>query len=52
LGSFFGKKFYCKKVPFFKFILLKNYLAQRSANVINISRIHAGQNKKNGLQKC
>jgi hypothetical protein len=46
LGSFFGKKFDCKKVPFLKFILLKNYLAQKAENVINVTRTHAEQNKK------
>jgi hypothetical protein len=44
-GSFFGKKFDCKKVPFFKFMLLKNYLAQKAENFVNLSRTHAGKNK-------
>jgi hypothetical protein len=38
-----------KKVPFLKIILLKNYLAQKSENIINVTRTHAEQNKKNGL---
>jgi hypothetical protein len=29
--------------------LLKNYLAQKAENVINETRTHAEQNKKNGL---
>ena len=49
MAQFFGKKFDCKKVPFLKFILLKKCLAQKAENVINETRIHAEQNKKNGL---
>jgi hypothetical protein len=49
LAKFFGKKFDCKKVPFLKFILLKNYLAQKAENVIDETRTHAEQNNKNGL---
>jgi hypothetical protein len=45
LGSFFGKKYDCK------FILLKNYLAQKAENVINVSRAHVEQNKKKQLVK-
>jgi D-alanyl-D-alanine dipeptidase len=46
LGSFFGKKFDCKKVPFLKFILLKNYLAPKAENVINVTKTLAEQNRK------
>ena len=46
MAQFFGKKFDCKKVPFLKFILLKNCLAQKAENVINETRIHAEQKKK------
>jgi hypothetical protein len=46
LGLFFGKKFDCKKLPFLELILLKNYLAQKAENVINVTRTHAEQNKK------
>jgi hypothetical protein len=50
MGSFFSKKIKCKKVPFIKFILLKNCLALKNENVINVSRTHAGQNKKTVCQ--
>ena len=46
MAQFFGKKFDCKKVPFLKFILLKNYWAQKAENFIRVSRTHAGKNKK------
>jgi hypothetical protein len=50
LGSFFGKTFDCKKVPSLKFILLKNYLAQK-AEIINVTRTNAEQNKKKPFVK-
>ncbi len=50
LGKFFGKKFDFIKVPFLKFILLKNYLAQKAENVINVTRTLAEQNKKTVCQ--
>ncbi len=51
MAKFFGQKFDCKKVPFLKFILLKNYLAQKAENVINETRTHAEQNKKKRFVK-
>ncbi len=51
MAQFFGKKFDCKKVPFLKFILLKNCLAQKAENFNNETRIHAEQNKKKKVCK-
>jgi hypothetical protein len=38
LGAFFGKKFGSKKVPHFKFKLLKTYLAEKAEHFISVSR--------------
>jgi hypothetical protein len=46
LAYFFSKKFSSKKVPHLKFILLKNYLAEKAENFISVSRVYAGKNKK------
>jgi hypothetical protein len=47
LAIFLGKKFGSKKVPHLKFILLKNYLAEKAKTVISdSSRTHAGKTKK------
>jgi hypothetical protein len=50
LNFFSGKKFGSKKVPYFKFILLKNYYAEKAENFVSVSRTDAGKNKKTVCQ--